>query len=125
MTPSEPTDVEIQMRLELARNVARQAGDVTLDYFRRDNLRVERKADDSPVTAADREAETVIRERIAAEFPDDTIVGEETGTSEGTSGYLWAVDPIDGTKYYARGIPLYSVSLALGRDGELILGIVF
>jgi histidinol-phosphatase len=124
MTPSEPTDIEIQARLELACDVARQAGNVTLDYFQRDKLRVERKADDSPVTAADREAEAVIRERIAAEFPDDTIVGEETGTSVGTSGYLWAVDPIDGTKTFIAGVPLYTTLIGLLANDRAVAGVV-
>ena len=125
MAPIESSGAEVQMRLDLARDVARQAGDVTLDYFQRDSLRVERKADDSPVTAADREAEAVIRARITAEFPDDAIVGEETGTSEGTSGYLWAVDPIDGTKTFVAGVPLYTTLIGLMAQDRGVAGVVY
>lgn len=124
MVTPESTDAEIRARLDLARSVARQAGDVTLDYFQRDDLRVEQKADDSPVTVADRKAETVIRARIAAEFPDDAIVGEETGTSEGTSGYVWAVDPIDGTKTFIAGVPLYTTLIGLLVRDRPVAGVV-
>jgi histidinol-phosphatase len=124
MVTPESTDAEIRARLDLARSVARQAGDVTLDYFQRDDLRVEQKADDSPVTVADRKAETVIRARIAAEFPDDAIVGEETGTSEGTSGYVGAVDPIDGTKTFIAGVPLYTTLIGLLVRDRPVAGVV-
>jgi len=124
MATPESTDAEITARLDLARSVARQAGDVTLNYFQRDDLRVEQKADASPVTAADREAEAVIRARIATEFPDDTIVGEETGTTEGTSGYVWAVDPIDGTKTFIAGVPLYTTLIGLLVKDRPVAGVV-
>ena len=75
-----PPDHEIAARLDFAVKIAHEAGDVTLRYFRRDDLAVERKADKSPVTIADREAEKLLRERIAERFPDDGIVGEEFGT---------------------------------------------
>jgi hypothetical protein len=95
-------------RLEWAVRIAREAGDGTLRHFRRPDLRVEWKADDSPVTVADREAEELLRKRIAERFPDDGVVGEELGTTEGTSGYQWVLDPIDGTKSFIHGVPLYT-----------------
>jgi histidinol-phosphatase len=114
----------IDERLALAVQIAHEAGDVTLRYFRRDGLQVERKADMSPVTIADREAEKLLRERIAELFPDDGIIGEEMGTQSGTSGYHWALDPIDGTKSFIHGVPLYTTLVALLRDNEPCLGVI-
>ncbi|NQT37516.1 MAG: hypothetical protein HQ581_08510, partial [Planctomycetes bacterium] len=98
---------ETRPRLELALEAARQAGEITLRYFRREDLQVERKGDDSPVTEADRQAEQHLRERIAEAFPDDAILGEEFPERAGTSGYRWILDPIDGTKSFIHGVPLY------------------
>ncbi len=103
----------LRARLDWAVEIAHQAGRVTLDHFRRPSLEVERKADDSPVTVADRAAEELLRRRIAERFPDDAIVGEEFGTREGTSGYQWVLDPIDGTKSFIHGVPLYTTLVAV------------
>jgi histidinol-phosphatase len=103
-------------RLEWAVQIAREAGEGTLRYFRRADLRVDRKADDSPVTVADREAEQLLRARIAERFPADGIVGEEFGTTGGTSGYQWVLDPIDGTKSFIHGVPLYTTLVAVMRE---------
>src|SRR5688572_16024185 len=92
-------------RLQFAVEIARAAGDLTLRYFRRADLQVERKADESPVTIADRSAEELLSERITAQFPDDAILGEELGSRDGTSGYQWVLDPIDGTKSFIHGVP--------------------
>jgi len=86
---------DIAARLQLAVTIAREAGDVTLRYFRREDLYVDRKADDSPVTVADREAEQHLRSRILATFADDGIVGEALGQVEGRSGFRWILAPID------------------------------
>jgi histidinol-phosphatase len=111
-------------RLELARAIAREAGDVTLRYFCRDNYQVEWKQDASPVTVADREAEQHLRRRITAAFPDDAILGEELGELAGTSGFRWILDPIDGTKTFISGVPLYGtmVGVEYGRHG--VVGVV-
>jgi histidinol phosphatase-like enzyme (inositol monophosphatase family) len=114
----------IAERLDLAVQIAQEAGDVTLRYFRRDGLQVERKADMSPVTVADREAEILLRERIAEHFPDDGIIGEEMGTRSGTTGYQWALDPIDGTKSFIHGVPLYTTLVALLCENEPRLGVI-
>src|SRR3972149_5170643 len=98
-------DDQIAERLSFAVEIARQAGDVTLRYFRRDDLQVERKADKSPVTIADRAAEELLRKRISQRFPDDGIVGEELGTCDGASDFQWVLDPIDGTKSFIHGVP--------------------
>ncbi|MFW5743496.1 MAG: inositol monophosphatase family protein, partial [Spirochaetota bacterium] len=93
-------------------SLAREAGDLTLRYFRGD-LTVETKSDDTPVTRADREAETLIRARLRRAYPGDDILGEELGTDEGRGERTWVVDPIDGTKSFVAGAPLYAVLIAL------------
>src|SRR5689334_21228568 len=93
-------------RLSFGEEIARAAGDLTLEYFQRGDLQVDRKADQSPVTIADRKAEQLMRGRISERFGGDGIVGEEFGESSGDSGYQWILDPIDGTKSFIHGVPL-------------------
>ena len=97
---------EYSSRLELALDAGREAGRITLEHFRRDDLHVERKGDDSPVTVADRRAEEHLRRRIAEAFPEDGILGEELAERPGASGFRWILDPIDGTKSFIHGVPL-------------------
>ena len=111
-------------RLQLALDAAREAGRITLQYFRRDDLEVERKSDDSPVTAADRAAEAHLRRRIAAAFPEDGILGEEFPERQGTSGFRWILDPIDGTKSFIHGVPLYSTLVGVECHDQSILGVI-
>jgi histidinol phosphatase-like enzyme (inositol monophosphatase family) len=118
------TSEKSSQRLELAIEAAREAGRITLEYFRRDDLKVERKGDDSPVTIADRQAEQYLRRRISEAFPEDGILGEEFGEQQGASGYRWIVDPIDGTKSFIHGVPLYSTLIGVERDGEPVLGVI-
>lgn len=115
---------ETKSRLDWAIEIARQAGQVTLQFFRNPSLEVERKGDDSPVTAADKGAEKLLRELIAEQFADDTIVGEEFGTTPGTSGFVWVLDPIDGTKSFIHGIPLYTtlIGVLYTDDGRVESG---
>jgi histidinol phosphatase-like enzyme (inositol monophosphatase family) len=100
-------------RYQLAQRIARQAGELTLKYFQTDQFEIIRKSDGSPVTIADQESETLLRHAISTEFPDDAIVGEEFGVKEGHSGYCWALDPIDGTKSFISGVPLYGTMVAV------------
>ncbi len=113
-----------QLRLEWALEIARQAGELTLQLFRQDSLEVERKSDNSPVTAADKGGERLLRDRIAERFPDDAIVGEEFGETPGSSGYAWVLDPIDGTKSFIHGIPLYTTLIGVlsVTEGEIARG---
>ena len=99
--------------LHFAENTAREAGALTLQYFLTDGAKADYKADDTPVTIADRKAEELIRLRIRETYPDHEIVGEEFGASEGQSEYRWLIDPIDGTKSFIHGVPLYAVLLSL------------
>ncbi len=105
--------------------MAREAGRSTLTRFQQLDLSVERKSDDSPVTAADRDAERLMRARIAEWFPDDAIIGEELGTTDGTSEFRWILDPIDGTKSFIGGVPLYSTLVGVERAGEPTIGVIY
>jgi histidinol phosphatase-like enzyme (inositol monophosphatase family) len=118
------TDSAMSERLDYAVRIAQEAGDVTLRYFRRLDLQVDRKADMSPVTIADREAETLLRAKITERFPDDGIVGEEFGSQTGSSGCRWILDPIDGTKSFIHGVPLYSTLVAVLQDNKPCVGVI-
>jgi histidinol phosphatase-like enzyme (inositol monophosphatase family) len=103
---------------------AREAGALTLEWFGSERLGVEMKADGSPVTRADRAAERLLIERIRARFPDDGILGEESGETPGSSGRRWILDPIDGTKSFVHGVPLYGTLVALEVAGQAVVGAV-
>ena len=113
----------LELRYEAAKRFARSAGELTCRYFRSE-LIVERKADDSPVTIADREAETLLRELIAREFAHDGVLGEEFGDTAGTSGFEWILDPIDGTKSFIHGVPLYGTMVGLLYDETPVAGVI-
>jgi histidinol-phosphatase len=123
--PSAALAAEIAGRLPLALAAGQEAGRLTLRYFQQDNYAVERKSDASPVTIADRSAEELLRRQIAAAFPSDGIVGEEHGQIAGTSGFNWIVDPIDGTKAFISGVPLYGTLVAVEHEGAAVLGLVY
>jgi len=114
---------ELEGLLDFAVGLARGAGEITLRHFRR-SYTTEHKADGSPVTQADREAERFIRARIEERFPHDTVLGEEEATRAGTSGRRWIIDPVDGTYSFVHGVPLYGVLIALEIAGEPSLGVV-
>ena len=114
---------ELNELLEFAVEIARGAGEITLQYFRK-QPETSRKSDGSFVTIADRQAESYLRQRIAGRFPDDGILGEEEGETEGTSGRRWILDPIDGTFAFVHGVPLYGVLIAVEIEGDLTVGVV-
>jgi histidinol phosphatase-like enzyme (inositol monophosphatase family) len=116
---------DVETRLDLAVAAAREAGASTLRYFRAPDLEVELKRDHSPVTVADRGAEQLLRERIEARFPADGILGEELGEKPGTSGYRWILDPIDGTKSFVRGVPLYGTLVGVEHGGRSVVGVIY
>lgn len=105
-------------------DLTREAGELTLRWFRDTSLGVDRKRDGTPVTDADRAAERLLRERLGERFPDDAVIGEEEPTSQGSSGRTWVIDPIDGTKSFTHGVPLYSNLLALYDDEGCALGVI-
>lgn len=108
--------------LHAALDAAEAAGQLIRKAFR-GNFSVDYKADASPVTEVDVAAENVIRGRLTARFPSYGFYGEETGRSAMDAEYLWLVDPIDGTKAFVRGYPVFSVQIALMHRGELVLGV--
>jgi fructose-1,6-bisphosphatase/inositol monophosphatase family enzyme len=109
--------------IELARRLADASGPVIRSYFRQP-IQVDGKADASPVTAADREAEQAIRAILAETRPDDGIIGEEFGNTNTEAEYVWVIDPIDGTKSFISGRPIFGTLIALVRDGAPILGVI-
>jgi histidinol phosphatase-like enzyme (inositol monophosphatase family) len=119
-----PSDDDVAPRLSWAVTIAQQAGDVTLSHFRRPDLRVEQKSDRSPVTVADRQAEELLRARIAERFPNDAILGEEHGATSGTTEFRWVIDPIDGTKSFIHGVPLYTTLVGVLQNDRPILGVI-
>lgn len=109
-------------RYETAVLAAGQAAQLALRYFDT-GLPVEWKQDQSPVTKADREAEQLLRRTLLDRFPDDGFLGEESGNQPGGSGYRWIIDPIDGTRNFVRGIPVWATLVGLEYKGEQIAGV--
>lgn len=112
---------DLAAAMDTARLAADSAATVAMKYFG-SSLEIEHKADASPVTVADREAEKTIRGIIGRAFPEHAIYGEEYG-HDGESACVWLVDPIDGTRSFIRGLEFWSVQIALMIDGELVLGV--
>jgi histidinol phosphatase-like enzyme (inositol monophosphatase family) len=109
--------------LEFGVEVAWRAGRVTLAHFQT-GVAADTKPDDSPVTVADREAERLARELIEVRFPRDGLLGEEMGETRQGARRRWIIDPIDGTRSFVRGVPLYGVLLALEEDDDILLGVI-
>jgi histidinol phosphatase-like enzyme (inositol monophosphatase family) len=118
---SDPVDPAL---LDTAVDLLRQAGELTLRWFRSSALVVDRKGDGTPVTEADRAAERFLREEIEKRFPDDGIVGEEEAAHDGTSGRVWIIDPIDGTKAFTHGVPLFCNLLAIDDERGPAVGVI-
>lgn len=110
--------------LSLALAIASDADLVSMDRFRAQDLVIESKPDSTPVTDADRAVERLVRERIEASRPGDSILGEEYGGTAAHAGRQWIVDPIDGTKNFLRGVPIWGTMLALAIDGVPVVGVV-
>jgi histidinol-phosphatase len=108
--------------LDFALELAELADSLSLPRFRAADLRIETKPDLSPVTDADRAVERALRERIAAERPDESVFGEEEGDDGGA--VRWIVDPIDGTRNFTRGLPVWATLIALEHDGVVVCGVV-
>ena len=117
------TEAELVRWQEFALGCTDAADEIALRHFRTE-LQIDKKPDGSLVTAADKAIETMIRERIAAEFPGHGVLGEEFGRDASGADIRWYVDPIDGTHNFLRGIPLFGVLLAVEREGELQVGVM-
>jgi histidinol-phosphatase len=111
-------------RYQVAQEVARAAGDIAKTIFDGE-FDIEIKADQSPVTIADKNAEAHIRQVITSRFPGDGFLGEEYGDEPSTTGYRWIIDPIDGTKSFVRKVPIWGTLLGLEYRGELIAGVAY
>lgn len=117
----------LKAAFSLAQDLSREAGQMAMHYFRSDlGLHTEYKEDFSPVTQADREIELFLRQEIQKRFPEHGILGEEFGAQkhEKNSDYLWILDPIDGTRSFAHGIPVFGIQLALTHRGIPIIGVI-
>jgi histidinol-phosphatase len=124
MTPTTPIPPAVPALLDLAVDLARRGGDLTLRWFRKRDLRVEHKADGSPVTEADTAAERLIRAELERLQPDDAIIGEEEPERPGRSGIRWYVDPLDGTRAFTRGVPLYATLVAAYDEHGPAVGVI-
>ena len=118
--------LEFERELAAAREAARVAGEIIARHCRSDRESCD-KAEDSPVTHADLEANEAIRGVLGESFPEDAILSEETRDSPGRldAGRLWIIDPLDGTKEFIQSIPEFAVSIGLALDGEPVLGVVY
>ncbi|MGI9421092.1 MAG: histidinol-phosphatase [Geminicoccaceae bacterium] len=117
------TTIEPSELLAFAEKLAEAAGAVITPYFR-SNIAVDQKVDDSPVTIADREAEQAMRALIEAAFPDHGIEGEEFGAVRLDADYVWHLDPIDGTKSFITGRPLFGTLVSAARRGRAVVGVI-
>jgi len=114
--------LDLQPRLDLALAAARAAERIILSYYQT-GVHVDRKRDSSPVTIADRSAEEAIRGLIHEAFPKDAILGEEFGETAGTSGFRWILDPLDGTKSFIHGTPLFGTLIGVEFGGRCVIGV--
>ena len=113
----------MQAFLQTILNITKKAEGIALGHFRQ-GVNIDQKADESPVTIADRETEAFIRDALHDAFPDHGIIGEEFEEKQTDSPYQWIIDPIDGTRAYISGMPLFGMLIALLKDGEPVLGVV-
>jgi histidinol-phosphatase len=116
--------MNIRDDVALALHMADRADALTLDRFGALDLRIETKPDLTPVTDADRSAEELLRDLLAEHRPDDAVLGEEYGGTAAFEGRQWVLDPIDGTKNFVRGVPVWSTLIALLQDGVPVVGVV-
>ena len=115
-------NAEWRTRYQLAVEAARRAGDLARGFYE-SSFDVEHKADNSPVTVADKSAEELIRKLVTEHFPADGFLGEEFGDQPGESGFRWVIDPIDGTKSFIRHVPIWATLIGLEYKGEQIGGV--
>ncbi|MCE9670436.1 histidinol-phosphatase [Myxococcus stipitatus] len=115
---------QAQGLMQAAAEVARKAGDVALGFFR-GGIAVDTKSDGTPVTVADRTAEQTARDWLEARFPDDGILGEEFGETRPGARRRWILDPIDGTKTFIRGVPLWGTLVALAEGEHILVGAAY
>lgn len=115
---------DVQADLTVALDLARRADAITLARFGALDLRIDTKPDLTPVTDADQAVEADVRAVLAEQRPDDAVLGEEYGGTAAFQGRQWVVDPIDGTKNFVRGVPIWASLIALLEDGVPVVGVV-
>ncbi|MEE2908135.1 MAG: inositol monophosphatase family protein [Planctomycetota bacterium] len=124
--PADEVLTGLNSRLEAAQKMADAGGDVLRHYFTNQGWSVEDKADGSPVTTADRETEACIRQAIQEAFPGDGLIGEEYGDkdADGTTGFRWVIDPIDGTISFVHGVPMFGILIGIEHDSRPLAGLM-
>ncbi len=115
----------VNERLELANRIVKQSGDIILAYFQTDQFVLQKKTDNSPLTIADQETEQFLRREIEREFPEDSILGEEFDDKQGNPDVRWILDPIDGTKSFISGVPLFGTMIGIEILGCATIGSVY
>ncbi|MCA9278138.1 MAG: inositol monophosphatase [Phycisphaeraceae bacterium] len=128
-TQGAPLKDDLAARLEHATQIARESAQITLEHFQTD-VSIQVKKDGSPVTVADRECEKFLRQRILTKFAKDGVLGEEHPETFGASGYRWVIDPIDGTRSFIHGVPLWGTMIGVEKafpDGtsSVVAGVIF
>ncbi|QDT38069.1 inositol monophosphatase family protein [Stratiformator vulcanicus] len=118
-----PVDPEIQSRLDFAVKIARDVSPFILEYFQNPDLVVESKEDATPVTVADKGAEEKLRDLIHTVFSEDGVLGEEFEEVPSKNGYRWILDPIDGTKSFVQGVPLFGTLIGIEHEGQALAGV--
>ena len=118
---------DLRVELAIAEGAARAAGEIILGHYQADHVAVETKADDSPVTQADRDANAAILELLGRAFPADAVISEEAPdtTARLSARRVWIVDPLDGTRDFVRGTHEFAVHVGLAIDGVAVVGVVF
>jgi myo-inositol-1(or 4)-monophosphatase len=122
--PTVPTSLSGRSALDVARDCAREAGRIALEAFRRPQ-RVETKGRGNLVSETDFAIERFLHEALAREFPDHRVLSEETATDTAIDGWVWVVDPLDGTRNFVSGIPFFCINIALCRDGEPLVAVTY
>lgn len=117
--------MQFENYLQFVNEACKQVYVIQKRWFRAEGLAVDMKPDDTPVTAADRESEQLLRQMIELHFPSHGIIGEEYGATGEGRDWVWVLDPIDGTKSFAAGVPLFGTLIALLREGEPLYGTIF
>ncbi len=110
-------------RLQFALEMASRASELILSHYQVDGLLVESKSDESPVTVADRGAEQLMRQLLSERYPEDGVLGEEFDDTPGQNGFRWILDPIDGTKAFIHGVPLFGTLIGIECQGRMVAGV--
>ena len=120
-----PSADELQLRIQEGKKILYAGGQKALGYFTSGGAAVELKSDSSPVTIADRESEELMRQLISTKFPEDGILGEEHGDLPSKNSWQWILDPIDGTRSFIHGVPLWGSLMALRYGDQIVGGIAY